>query len=156
MCGYMSRASSTSTSMITQDGHGVNLRKVLEAEIGNNEQGEPTKKARVKQPARKVAPRAGITETRHTASEFGVLHFCIFGNGEGWDPTQCFCTHCKCRVHQRHTLFQLVRLPSGSTVGDIAKAHRDGIKVQTLWRQIHCRMPGSTRQVSCLRRRPRS
>ncbi len=29
---------------ITQDGHGVSLRKVLEAEILNYEQGEPTKK----------------------------------------------------------------------------------------------------------------
>jgi hypothetical protein len=32
---------------ITQDGHGVSLRKALEAEILNYEQGEPTKKARV-------------------------------------------------------------------------------------------------------------
>ena len=42
---------------ITQDGHGVSLRKVLEAEIGNYERGEPTKKARVTPAGRKVAPR---------------------------------------------------------------------------------------------------
>ena len=46
---------------ITQDGHGASLRKVLEAEIGNYEQGEPTKKARVTPAGRKVAPRVGIT-----------------------------------------------------------------------------------------------
>ena len=58
-------------------------------------------------------------------------HFGLFGHGGGRDPTKCFCTHCKCRMDQRHTLFQLVRLPSASTVGDVAKAH--GIKVELLW-----------------------
>ena len=246
---------------ITQDGHGVSLRKVLEAEILNYEQGEPTKKARVTPAGRKVAPKVAITETKHTASEMAALggaaetrtpvlrrkqskyvvkvtfdarqisktkaqtevmlllipdgeegqvycqsalrirtvlvytgkdgkeqlqanlgkvmeeiedvrvrglrycaredtfvgqdpdaplesgdrnvavdffmpadmcsHFGIFGHGGGRDPTKCFCTHCKCRMDQRHTLFQLVRLPSRSTVGDVAKAH--GIKVETLW-----------------------
>ena len=60
-----------------------------------------------------------------------ATHFGIFGHGGGGDPTKCFCTHCNCRMDQRHTLFQLVRLPSRSTVGDVAKAH--GIKVETLW-----------------------
>ncbi len=46
---------------ITQDGHGVSLRKVLEAEILNYEQGEPTNKAHVTPAGRKVAPRVGIT-----------------------------------------------------------------------------------------------
>ena len=58
-------------------------------------------------------------------------HFGLFGHGGGRDPTKCFCTHCKCRMDQRHTLFQLVRLPSRSTVGDVAKAYR--MKVETLW-----------------------
>jgi hypothetical protein len=34
-------------------------------------------------------------------------------------------------MDQRHTLFQLVRLPSSATVGEVAKAHC--IKVETLW-----------------------
>jgi hypothetical protein len=34
-------------------------------------------------------------------------------------------------MDQRHTLFQLVRLPSSATVGGVAKAHC--IKVETLW-----------------------
>jgi hypothetical protein len=55
---------------ITQDGHSVSLCKVLEAEILNYEQGEPTKKAHVTPAGRKVAPRVGITETKHTAFEF--------------------------------------------------------------------------------------
>ncbi len=54
---------------ITQDGHDVSLRKVLEAEILNYEQGEPTKKAHVTPAGRKVEPRVSITETKHTASE---------------------------------------------------------------------------------------
>ena len=245
---------------ITQDGHGVSLRKVLEAEIGNYERGEPTKKARVTPAGRKVAPKVGITETKHTAAELEAMggtaetlpvlrrkqsryvvkvtfdarqisktkaqtevmlllipdgeegqvycqsalrirtvliytgkdgkeqlqanlgkvmeeiqdvldrglrycakadtfvgqdpgapmesgdrnvavdfvvpadmcsHFGIFGHGGTRDPTKCFCTHCKCRMDQRHTLFQLVRLPSPSTVGEVAKAH--SIKVETLW-----------------------
>ncbi len=58
-------------------------------------------------------------------------HFGLFGYGGGRDPTKCFCTHCRCRMDQRHTLFQLVRLPSSATVWDVAKAH--GIKVETLW-----------------------
>ncbi len=49
---------------ITQDGHGLSLRKVLEVEIRNKEQGEPTKKARVTPAGRKVEPRMGITETK--------------------------------------------------------------------------------------------
>jgi hypothetical protein len=39
--------------------------------------------------------------------------------------------HCKCRMDQRHTLFQLVRLPTSANVGEVAKAY--GIKVETLW-----------------------
>ncbi len=245
---------------ITQDGHGVSLRKVLEAEILNYEQGEPTKKAHATPAGRNVAPKVGITETKRTAAELAAMggtaetlpvlrrkqstyvvkvtfdarqisktkaqtevmlllipegeegqfycqsalrirtvlvytgkdgkeqlqanlgkvmeeiedvrarglrycaredtfvgqdpdaplengdrnvdveffmpadmcsHFGIFGHGGGRDPTKCFCTHCKCRMDQRHTLFQLVRLPTGSTVGDVAKAN--GIKVETLW-----------------------
>ena len=58
-------------------------------------------------------------------------HFGIFGHGGGRDPTKCFCTHCNCRMDQRHTLFQLVRLPSAATVGEVAKAY--SIKVETLW-----------------------
>jgi len=54
---------------ITQDGHGVSLRKVLEAEILNYEQGEPTKKAHVTPAGRKVPPRVGIIKTKHTASK---------------------------------------------------------------------------------------
>jgi len=73
---------------------------------------------------------------RNVAVEFFMpadmcAHFGLFGHGGGRDPTKCFCTHCKCRMDQRHTLFQLVRLPSASTVGDVAKAH--GIKVELLW-----------------------
>ena len=245
---------------ITQDGHGVSLRRALEAEILNYEQGEPTKKARVTKGGRKVAPKVGITEMKLTASEMAAMdgtaetapvlrpkqskyvakvtfdarqisktkaqtevmlllipegeegqlycqsalrirtvlvytgkdgkeqlqanldkvleeiedlrarglrycakedtfvgqdpsaplesgdrnvevefflpadmcsHFGLFGHGGGRDPTKCFCTHCKCRMDQRHTLFQLVRLPSCATVGDVAKAH--SIKVETLW-----------------------
>ena len=245
---------------ITHDGHGVSLRKVLEAEILNYEQGEPTKKARVTPAGRKVAPKVAITETKNTASVLAAMgdtaetapvlrpkqskyvvkvtfdarqisktkaqtevmlllipegeegqfycqsalrirtvlvytgkdgkeqlqanldkvleeiedvrdrglrysasedtfvgqdptaqleegdrnvaveffmpadmcsHFGLFGHGGGRDPTKCFCTHCKCRMDQRHTLFQLVQLPSASTVGDVAKAH--GIKVESLW-----------------------
>jgi hypothetical protein len=245
---------------ITHDGHGVSLRKVLEAEILNYEQGEPTKKARVTPAGRKVAPKVAIIETKNTASVLAAMgdtaetapvlrpkqskyvvkvtfdarqisktkaqtevmlllipegeegqfycqsalrirtvlvytgkdgkeqlqanldkvleeiedvrdrglrysasedtfvgqdptaqleegdrnvaveffmpadmcsHFGLFGHGGGRDPTKCFCTHCKCRMDQRHTLFQLVQLPSASTVGDVAKAH--GIKVESLW-----------------------
>ena len=245
---------------ITQDGHGVSLRKVLEAEIRNYEQGEPSKKARVTPAGRKVASVVNIVDTKHTASEMAAMggtegtvpvlrqkqskyvvkvtfdarqisktkaqtevvlllipegeegqfycqsalrirtvlvytgkdgkeqlqanldkvmeeiedvrdrglrycakadtfvgqnpdaplesgdrkveveffvpadmcsHFGLFGHGGGRDPTKCFCTHCKCRMDQRHTLFQLVRLPSRSTVGDVAKAYR--MKVETLW-----------------------
>ena len=245
---------------ITQDGHGVSLRKVLEAEILNYEQGEPTKKGHVTPAGRKVAPKVGVTETKHTASEMSAMggtaqtlpvlrqkqskyvvkvtfdarqisktkaqtevmlllipegeegqfycqsalrirtvliytgkdgkeqlqanlekvmeeiedvrsrglrycakedtfvgqdptaplergdrnveveffmpadmcsHFGLFGHGGGRDPTKCFCTHCKCRMDQRHTLFQLVLLPSSSTVWDVAKTH--SIKVETLW-----------------------
>ena len=60
-------------------------------------------------------------------------HFGLFGHGGGRDPTKCFCTprHCNCRMDQRHTLFQLVRLPSAATVGEVAKAY--SIKVETLW-----------------------
>jgi hypothetical protein len=245
---------------ITQDGHGVSLRKVLEAEILNYEQGEPTKKAHVTPAGRKVAPKPAVTETKHTASVLAAMggtaetapvlrpkqskyvvkvtfdarqisktkaqtevmlllipegeegqfycqsalrirtvlvytgkdgkeqlqanlgkvmeeiedvrvrglrycasadtfvgqdpdqplkdgdrnvaveffmpadmcsHFGLFGHGGGRDPTKCFCTHCKCRMDQRHTLFQLVRLPTSETVGEVAKAY--GIKVETLW-----------------------
>jgi hypothetical protein len=42
----------------------MSLRKVLEAEILNYEQGEPTKKAHVTPAGRKVAPKVAITETR--------------------------------------------------------------------------------------------
>ncbi len=55
-------------------------------------------------------------------------HFGLFGHGGGRDPTKCFCTHCTCRMDQRHTLFQLLRLPSSSTVEE---AH--GMKVETFW-----------------------
>ena len=245
---------------ITQDGHGVSLRKVLEAEIRNYEQGEPSKKAHVTPAGRKVESKVGITETKHTAAEMAALggtgeampvlrpkqtkyvvkitfdarqisktkaqtevmlllipegeegqfycqsalrirtvlvysgkdgkeqlqtnlekvldeiedvksrglrycakedtfvgqdpdapledgdrnvaveffvpadmcsHFGLFGHGGGRDPTKCFCTHCNCRMDQRHTLFQLVRLPSAATVGEVAKAY--SIKVETLW-----------------------
>ena len=58
---------------ITQDGHGVSLRKVLEAEILNYEQGEPTKKAHVTPAGRKVAPKVAITETKHTASVLAAM-----------------------------------------------------------------------------------
>ena len=58
-------------------------------------------------------------------------HFGLFGHGGGRDPTKCFCTHCKCRMDQRHTLFQLVRLPSSATVAEVAKAY--GMRVETLW-----------------------
>jgi hypothetical protein len=34
-------------------------------------------------------------------------------------------------MDQRHTLFKLVRLPSSSTVEEVAKAH--GMTVETLW-----------------------
>ncbi len=44
---------------ITQDGHGVSLRKVLEAEILNYEQGEPTKKAHVTPAGRKGRAEGG-------------------------------------------------------------------------------------------------
>jgi hypothetical protein len=43
---------------ITQDGHDVSLRKVLEAEISFYEQGEPFKKARVTQAGRFLAERS--------------------------------------------------------------------------------------------------
>ena len=54
-------------------GHGVSLRKVLEAEILNYEQGEPTKKAHVTPAGRKVAPEVGITETKRTAAELAAM-----------------------------------------------------------------------------------
>jgi hypothetical protein len=57
---------------ITQDGHCVSLHKVLEAEILNYVQGEPTKKAHVTPAGRKVAPKVAITETKHTASELAA------------------------------------------------------------------------------------
>jgi hypothetical protein len=245
---------------ITQDGHGVSLRKVLEAEILNYEQGEPSKKAHVTPAGRKVESKVGITETKHTAALMEAMggtvetmpvlrpkqakyivkvtfdarqisktkaqtevmlllipegeegkfycqsalrirtvlvytgkdgkeqlqanldkvmeeieevsanglrycakedtyvgqdpkaplekddrnvavefflpadmcsHFGLFGHGGGRDPTKCFCTHCTCRMDQRHTLFQLVRLPSSSTLGKVAEAH--SMKVETLW-----------------------
>jgi hypothetical protein len=53
---------------ITQDGHGVSLRKVLEAEILNYEQGEPSKKAHVTPAGRRVESKVRITETKHTAA----------------------------------------------------------------------------------------
>jgi hypothetical protein len=53
---------------IPQDCPGVSLHRVLEAEILNYEQGEPTKKAHVTQAGRKVEQRVGITEMKHTAS----------------------------------------------------------------------------------------
>jgi hypothetical protein len=58
---------------ITQDGHCVSLRKVLEVEILNYEQGEPTKKAHVTPAGRKVAPKVAITETKHTASVLAAM-----------------------------------------------------------------------------------
>jgi hypothetical protein len=60
-------------------------------------------------------------------------HFGLFGHGGpgGGDPTKYCCTHCRCRMDQQHTLFQLVRLPSSANVGEVAKVH--GIKVETLW-----------------------
>jgi hypothetical protein len=51
-------------------------------------------------------------------------HFGLFGHGGGRDPTKCFCTHCKCHIDQRRTLFQLVRLPSSATVGRTASRWR--------------------------------
>ncbi len=57
---------------IPQDCPCVSLRRVMEAEILNYEQGEPTKKAHVTQAGRKVAPRVGITEMKHTASELAA------------------------------------------------------------------------------------
>ncbi len=47
----------------------MSLHRVLEGEILNYEQGEPTKKAHVTQAGRMVAPRVDITETKHTESE---------------------------------------------------------------------------------------
>ncbi len=62
---------------ITQDpdGHGVSLRKALEAEILTYEQGERTKKACGTKAGRKVAPKVSIrvTETKHTASEMEAM-----------------------------------------------------------------------------------
>jgi hypothetical protein len=62
-------------------------------------------------------------------------HFGLFGNGGEGGPTiaatKCLCAHLKCRMDQRHTLFQLVLLQSPATVGDVAKAH--SIQVETLW-----------------------
>ncbi len=49
LCGNMLMAISSLILdiYITQDGHCVSLRRALEAELFNYEQGEPTKKARV-------------------------------------------------------------------------------------------------------------
>ena len=46
---------------------------MLEAEIGNYEQGKPTQQARVTPAGRKVAPKVGITETKHTAAELEAM-----------------------------------------------------------------------------------
>ena len=58
-------------------------------------------------------------------------HFGLFGHGGGRDPSKCFCTHCKCRMDERHMLFQLVRLPSSATVKEVAETY--DMKVETLW-----------------------
>ncbi len=52
----------------TPDGHGVSLRKVLEAGIRNYEQGEPSKKPRVTQAGRKVASTVNMIDTKHTVT----------------------------------------------------------------------------------------
>ena len=57
----------------TPDGHSMSLRKVLEAEIRNYEQGEPSKKARVTPAGRKVASTVKIIDTKHTASEMAAM-----------------------------------------------------------------------------------
>ena len=71
LCGSVCRAASTSTSRNKR--HWVSLRKVLEIEILNYEQGKPTEKAHVTPGGRKVAPRVEITETKHTAAEKKAL-----------------------------------------------------------------------------------
>jgi hypothetical protein len=72
---------------IMQDGHGVSLRKVLEAEILNYEQGEPTKKARVTPSGRKVVLKVAIIETKHTASEMAAMG-CAAGTAPVLRPKQ--------------------------------------------------------------------
>ena len=57
--------------------------------------------------------------------------FGLFGHGGGRDPHECFCTHCHCKLNERHRPFSLVRLEKDSTVGDVCRQH--GLKVQTFW-----------------------
>ncbi len=53
---------------ITQDWHCVSLRTALE--ILNNEQGKLTKKARVTNSGRKVAPKVGTLQFSHASDAF--------------------------------------------------------------------------------------
>jgi hypothetical protein len=57
--------------------------------------------------------------------------FGLFGHGGGRDPHSCFCTHCNCKMDERHRPFSLVRLERESTVGDVCREY--GLKVQTFW-----------------------
>ena len=47
--------------------------------------------------------------------------FGLHGHGGARDPNQEFCTQCKCRMDQRHTPFQLIRVANETTVAGIAK-----------------------------------
>ena len=47
--------------------------------------------------------------------------FGLFGHGGGRDPNQQFCTHCTCKMEERHTPFQLIRVREDTTVRGIAK-----------------------------------
>ncbi len=69
------------------------------------------------------APLESGDRTSQWSSSCPCSHLGIFGHRRRRDSTKCFCTHCKCLMDQRHTLFQLVLLPSGSTFGEVAKAH---------------------------------
>ena len=57
--------------------------------------------------------------------------FGLFGHGGGRDPQKCFCTHCNCKMDDRHRPFSLVRLESDSTVGAVCRQY--GMKAHTFW-----------------------
>ena len=49
--------------------------------------------------------------------------FGLHGHGGARDPKQQFCTHCNCRMDQRHRPFQLIRVAEDTTVAEIAKQY---------------------------------
>jgi hypothetical protein len=57
--------------------------------------------------------------------------FGLHGHGGARDPKQQFCTHCNCRMDQRHTPFQLIRVAEDTTVAKIAEQYR--MPPQLLW-----------------------